>query len=57
MSRRLAVAVSFGIPILAALLIVSCATTAPDVVAPLEIPGAHFVGNKACADCHADIVR
>ncbi len=24
---------------------------------PLEIPGAHYVGNKACADCHAPIVR
>src|SRR5258708_38097904 len=24
---------------------------------PLEIPGAHYVGNSACADCHKDIVR
>jgi predicted CXXCH cytochrome family protein len=24
---------------------------------PLEIPGAHCVGNKACLDCHAEIVR
>ena len=57
MNRSLAVAVSFGISASAALLIISCSTTAPEVVAPLEIPGAHFVGNKACADCHADIVR
>lgn len=35
----------------------SCSTPSRDVVAPLEIPGAHYVGNKVCADCHADIVR
>jgi predicted CXXCH cytochrome family protein len=35
----------------------SCSTTPGAVVVPLEIPGAHYVGNKACADCHADIVR
>ena len=32
-------------------------TTPGVVVAPLEIPGAHYVGNQACADCHEDIVR
>jgi predicted CXXCH cytochrome family protein len=37
--------------------LISCSTTPTLVVAPLEIPGAHFVGNHACADCHADIVR
>jgi predicted CXXCH cytochrome family protein len=37
-------------------LFTSC-TTDQTVVAPLEIPGAHYVGNRACADCHADIVR
>jgi predicted CXXCH cytochrome family protein len=37
--------------------LISCATRSPTVVAPLEIPGAHYVGNQACADCHADIVR
>lgn len=26
-------------------------------MAPLEIPGAHYVGNKTCADCHAELVR
>ena len=35
----------------------SCSTTPDAVVAPLEIPGAHYVGNQACADCHKDIVR
>ena len=27
------------------------------MVVPLEIPGAHYVGNQACLDCHAEIVR
>jgi predicted CXXCH cytochrome family protein len=40
-----------------ALGVISCSTTPSDVIAPLEIPGAHFVGNHACLDCHADIVR
>jgi predicted CXXCH cytochrome family protein len=39
------------------LLFDSCATTDRAVVVPLQIEGATFVGNKACADCHADITR
>jgi predicted CXXCH cytochrome family protein len=35
----------------------SCSTTPGEVVVPLEIPGAHYVGNQACLDCHAEIVR
>ncbi len=35
----------------------SCSTLTRTVFDPPEIPGAHFVGNKACADCHAEIVR
>jgi predicted CXXCH cytochrome family protein len=38
------------------LLLNSCSTTPDTVVAPLEIPGAHYVGNQACADCHKEIV-
>ncbi|HEX3718982.1 MAG TPA: cytochrome c3 family protein [Verrucomicrobiae bacterium] len=57
MNARLAVAVSFGVLASAAGLLISCSTPTPDEVAPLEIPGAHFVGNHACADCHAEIVR
>jgi predicted CXXCH cytochrome family protein len=41
----------------AVLLLNSCSTTPGTVMAPLEIPGAHYVGNKACLDCHAAIVR
>jgi len=37
-------------------LLASCSST-PTVMAPLEIPGAHFTGNRSCADCHAEIVR
>jgi predicted CXXCH cytochrome family protein len=37
--------------------LISCSTVPRAVVVPLEIPGAHFVGNQACLDCHADIVR
>lgn len=41
----------------AAFFLISCASVSRSVVAPLQIPGAHFVGNAACADCHAQIVR
>jgi predicted CXXCH cytochrome family protein len=39
------------------LFLISCSTTPTAVTVPLEIPGAHFVGNHACLDCHANIVR
>ncbi|HUA67637.1 MAG TPA: hypothetical protein VMA13_03740, partial [Candidatus Saccharimonadales bacterium] len=39
------------------LLLNSCSTTPAEVTVPLEIPGAHYVGNQACMDCHAEIVR
>ena len=35
----------------------SCSTMPAAVVAPLEIPGAHYVGNHACFECHTNIVR
>lgn len=41
----------------ALLLFNSCSTTPMAEVAPLEIPGAHFVGNQVCAQCHAQIVQ
>lgn len=38
-------------------LLLSCAAPAPSVVAPLDIPGAHYTGNQACAQCHPAVVR
>jgi predicted CXXCH cytochrome family protein len=38
-------------------LVNSCSTTDRTVVAPLQIEGATFVGDKVCADCHAEITR
>jgi predicted CXXCH cytochrome family protein len=40
-----------------ALLAVSCGTTDESAVAPLQIEGATYVGDKACVDCHANITR
>jgi predicted CXXCH cytochrome family protein len=37
------------------LLLNSCATVDRTVVVPLQIAGARFAGNQACADCHAEI--
>jgi len=39
------------------LAVISCSTTNRTVVVPLQIEGATYVGDKACADCHADITR
>ena len=38
-------------------LVNSCSTVQRAVVAPPEIPGAHFVGNQACVDCHKNQTR
>jgi predicted CXXCH cytochrome family protein len=46
-----------ALPVCAIFFLISCSTTPDAVVVPLEIPGAHFVGNHACADCHKDIVQ
>jgi predicted CXXCH cytochrome family protein len=35
----------------------SCSTVKRTVVSPPQIEGATFVGDKACADCHANIAR
>jgi predicted CXXCH cytochrome family protein len=55
--RTLVVAVISGLAACMGIFLISCSTTSTEVAVPLEIPGAHFVGNRACADCHADIVR
>jgi predicted CXXCH cytochrome family protein len=39
-----------------AIVLISCGTTRT-VLAPPEIPGAHFVGSDTCKECHAEIVR
>ncbi len=36
------------------LLLVSCLAVNRTVVAPPQVAGAHFVGTKACTECHAD---
>ena len=40
-----------------ALLLISCSHFSAAIVAPPEIPGAQFVGNKACYECHTNITR
>jgi predicted CXXCH cytochrome family protein len=55
--QTLVVVLAAGISAGAALFLASCDTTPGTVMVPLEIPGAHYVGNQACADCHKDIVR
>jgi predicted CXXCH cytochrome family protein len=57
LKQILAVALAASISAGAALFLISCDTTPATVVVPLEIPGAHYVGNQACADCHKEIVR
>jgi predicted CXXCH cytochrome family protein len=44
-----------GSPVL--LLLNSCSTAPTTLAVPMEILGAHYVGNDACMDCHAEIVR
>ncbi len=59
MNRGGAVAGVFLATIAGAFLVLinSCSTVTRTVVAPPEIPGATYVGNKACYDCHANITR
>jgi predicted CXXCH cytochrome family protein len=37
--------------------LISCATGDHVIMMPPEVPGAHFVGSKNCADCHGQIVK
>ncbi|MFM8469007.1 MAG: cytochrome c3 family protein [Limisphaerales bacterium] len=46
-----------GLSVLAAAAMVSCATVTRTVVEMPSIPGADFVGNQNCAQCHAEQVR
>lgn len=56
-ARRLATTAVFLGAGFFVLLLNSCSTVQRTVFAPPEIPGATFVGNKSCFDCHANIVR
>ena len=38
-------------------LLSSCSTLERTVIEPPQIEGAHYVGNKVCADCHGKITR
>ena len=40
-----------------ALLLNACSSVSRTIASPPEIPGASFVGNKACYDCHTNITR
>ncbi|HEU6447094.1 MAG TPA: cytochrome c3 family protein [Verrucomicrobiae bacterium] len=51
-----AVLFAAGICIAASIFLLSCATSRP-IARPLEIPGAHYVGNRVCSQCHAQITR
>lgn len=43
--------------VVAELILSSCATVQRTVLAPPEIDGATYVGNKVCAECHATVTR
>ena len=53
----MAVALACGAGGLVAVFLNSCSTMPAAVVAPLEIPGAHYVGNHTCFECHTNISR
>jgi predicted CXXCH cytochrome family protein len=46
-----------GFASLLAFVVNSCSTMDHSLVEPPKIEGAHFVGDKACLDCHANIAR
>ena len=48
-------AIAFGVAGSMVLALNSCSTTPATLAAPPVIPGATFVGNKACAECHKTI--
>jgi len=43
--------------LLAALCINSCSTMPRTIFVPPEVPGANYVGNQACFECHTNYVR
>ena len=55
--KTLTIAAAFGVAAGVALMLNSCSTVTRTVFAPPEIPGATFVGNKVCFECHTNITR
>jgi predicted CXXCH cytochrome family protein len=56
--RMVAAAGAVALGLLAAAILSSCSTAStPTAIAPPHVPGAHFVGNQTCADCHTNIAR
>ena len=54
-ARTIAAALVAWCVVVAALVLNSCSTTPISLVAAPEIPGATFVGDKSCAECHTNI--
>ena len=52
-----AVVLAGGVALTLSVVLASCSTSEQTALVLPEIPGAHEVGNQACADCHAQIVR
>lgn len=50
--RHYALAAALG-----GLMLAACSTIDRQIMAPPEIPGAQFVGNQTCHDCHTNYVR
>jgi len=55
--RNYAFAIVLALAGATSLFVSSCSTLDRSVVEPPRIEGAHFVGNKVCADCHTNIAR
>src|SRR6185369_8583084 len=54
---KLLVSIVAGGLLVAILFVSSCSGLPGTVLAPQTIPGANFVGNRACAECHTNISR
>src|SRR4051794_18709086 len=55
--RRVVLMVAFGFLSGIVIFFNSCSTVQRTVFAPPEIPGATYVGNQACKECHSQITR
>ena len=59
MNPRQAIAGALGLIVLGGSLVIldSCSTVPSRLVAAPDVPGASFVGDKSCAECHTNICR